>query len=391
MLKTWLPALTGMCCLALGPGIMAIYGFFVQPLSQEFGVGAAVINAGPVALLLVPAFLGALIGKWADRLPVRNILLVGASLGMAALLAIGYAPTLLWVALGFLGFSLGMSLYGPVVVNGMLVKLYPGREARALALAAIGISVAAVILPPLVGSLMAHFNWRQVLQILAVGMLIALWIVILAGTPRGVVGTVNTTEAPVAGAFYRTKAFWLIGLCMALGLNVMIVMSVAYPPFFISRGFSVAEAGWFLSLGGLAGLVGKSCLAWWGDTVRHWAKWLVAGLLVMQIVGLGLLYTATDAWEVVVALALQGFANGAFIPMHPYLNSRYFDAGINSQVTGAQMPLFLPLGLTGAPLAGYVYDRTGSYDVVLLALAAVLAVAALLVARLPIARIQQPQ
>lgn len=370
---------------------MAIYGFFVQPLSQEFGVGVAVINAGPVALLLVPAFLGALIGKWADRLPVRNILLAGASLGMFSLLAIGHAPTLLMAALGFLGFSLGMSLYGPVVVNGMLVKLYPGREARALALAAIGISVAAVVLPPLVGSLLAYFEWRLTLQLLAGGLLVVLWVVILAGAPRGVVGTATCTEAPVAGAFYRTQAFWLIGLCMALGLNVMIVLSVAYPPFFTGRGFSVADAGWFLSMAGLSGLAGKSCLAWWGDAVRHFARWLVAGLLLMQIVGLGLLFIATDVPGVLLALALQGFASGAFIPMHPYLNSRYFDAAINSQVTGAQMPLFLPLGLTGAPLAGYVYDRTGSYDMVLLALAVALAVAALLVARLPAAQVQYPR
>ena len=120
--------------MAFGSGVMSIYGFFVEPLSQEFGVGAAVLNTGPVALLLVPAFLGALIGKMADRLPARNILLAGTSLSMAALIAIGMAPSLLWIAVGFLFFSLGMSMYGPVVVNGMLVKLYPGREARALAL-----------------------------------------------------------------------------------------------------------------------------------------------------------------------------------------------------------------------------------------------------------------
>jgi cyanate permease len=129
----------------------------------------------------------------------------------------------------------------------------------------------------------------------------------------------------------------------------------------------------------------------WGDAVRHSAKWLVAGLLLMQIIGLGLLYVSSDVPGVLLALALQGFASGAFIPMHPYLNSRYFDAAINSQVTGAQMPLFLPLGLAGAPLAGYVYDRTGSYDVVLLALVLVLAVAALLVARLPAEQMQHPQ
>jgi predicted MFS family arabinose efflux permease len=370
MLKTWLPVLTGMCCLGLGPGVMAVYGFFVEPLSQEFGVGVAVLNTGPVALLLVPAFLGALIGKLADRLPVRNIMLAGASLAMFSLIGIGQAPTLVWVAVGFLSFSLGLSMYGPVVINGMMVKLYPGREARALALAAIGISVAAIILPPLVGSLLAHFDWRMALQLLAAGLLLLLWLLILAGTPRGVVGAPPSGKAAVAESIYSNKPFWLIGLCVALGLNVMIVLSVA-------------DTGWVLSIGGAAGLAGKSCLAWFGDVVRHSAKWLAVGLLSMQVVGLCLLYVAGSLPEVLAAFALLGFANGAFIPMHPYLNSRYFDAAIISQVNGAQMPLFLPFGLIGAPLAGYVYDKTGSYDVVMIALAVTLAIAALMILPLP--------
>jgi predicted MFS family arabinose efflux permease len=391
IIKTWLPAFTGMCCMAFGGGIMSIYGFFVEPLSQEFGVGAAVLNTGPIALLLVPAFLGAFIGKMADRLPIRNIMLAGSSLSMLALFAIGEAPTLVWVALGFLGFSLGMSMYGPVVVNGMLVKLYPGQEARALALAAIGMSLAAIILPPLIGNLLARFDWRLALQLLAAGLLVVLWGMILAGTPRGVVETAGSSESSVAGAFYRIKAFWLIGLCVALGLNVMIVLSVCYPPFFIGRGYTVADAGWFLAISGVAGVAGKSLLAWQGDAVRNYVKWLATGLLLINAVGLGLLYLSVDTWQVVAALALMGAANGAFIPMHSYLNSRYFDAAIISQVTGAQMPLFLPFGLIGAPLAGYVFDRTGSYDVVMIALAVTLSVAALLVARLPAAVKPSPQ
>jgi predicted MFS family arabinose efflux permease len=384
-IKTWLPALTGMCCMAFGSGVMSIYGFFVDPLSREFGVGAAVLNTGPVALLLVPAFLGALIGKMADRLPVRNILLAGTSLSMMALIAIGAAPSLLWVAVGFLVFSLGMSMYGPVVVNGMLVKLYPGREARALALGAIGISVAAMVLPPLIGSLLAYLNWRQALQLLAAVLLVILWVMIFVGTPRAVVQTASNSDAPTDRAFYRTRAFWLIGLSVALGLNVMIVVSIIFPPFFLGREYSVADAGWFLALSGFAGLMGKSCLAWQGDAVRNAVKWLAAGLLLMQVVGLVLLYFCVDTWQVIVALVMLGAANGAFIPMHSYLNSRYFDSAIISQVTGAQMPLFLPLGLAGAPLAGYVFDQTGSYDVVMLALAGTLVVAALLIVCTPAA------
>lgn len=382
MLKTWLPALTGMCCLGLGPGIMGIYGFFVEPLSREFNVGVAVLNAGPVALLLVPGILGARIGKLADRLPMRNILLAGATLAMLSLFAIGVAPTLLLVTLGFLGFSLGMTLYGPVVINGLMVKVYPGREARALAVAAIGISLATATLPPLVGNLLATLDWRLTLQLLAAGLLVVLWLAILAGTPRGVVGTASGGDHAAAAGLYRDPAFWLIGLCVALVLNVSIVLAVCYPPHFVSQGYSVADVGWFLALSGLAGLVGKACLAWLGDATRHFAKWVAMGLLSCQIAGLLLLFTAADTADVIVGICLAGFGIGAFIPMHPYLNSRYFDASIISQVNGAQMPLFLPFALVGAPLAGYTYDQTGSYSAVLVGLAVTLGVAGLLLLRL---------
>lgn len=255
IIKTWLPVGTGMFC---------------------FGLGVAVLNIGPVALLLVPGILGAMIGKLADRLPIRNILLAGVSLAMLSLLAISQAPTLVLVALGFLGFSLGLTLYGPVVINGLMVKLYPGREARALAVAAIGMSLAAISLPLLVGGLLAHLDWREALLTLAAGVLTVLWLAIIVGIPPGVVGTVPATEDSTVATFYRNPAFWLIGLCVALGLNVAVVLEVSYPPFFATQGYTVADMGWFLAISGISGLVGKSCLAWLGDATRYYAKWLVA-------------------------------------------------------------------------------------------------------------------
>jgi predicted MFS family arabinose efflux permease len=385
IIKTWLPVIAGMLCFGLGVGLMAVYGFFVEPLSREFGVGVAVLNIGPVALLLVPGILGAKIGKLADRLSIRRILLAGVTLAMLSLIAISLAPTLLWVALGFLFFSLGLTLYGPLVINGLMVKIYPGKEARALALTAIGMSLAAIFLPLLVGTLLAHLDWRGALLGVSAGVLIVLWLAILAGVPPGIVGTVPAVQDSPTTTIYRNPAFWLIGLCVALALNVSVVLAVSYPPHFASQGYTVADVGWFLALSGLSGLVGKSCLAWLGDATRDYAKWLVAVLLLLQTAGLGLLVVASDVSGLIPALCLIGFGTGAFIPMHPYLNSRYFDASIISQVNGAQAPLFLPFGLVGAPLAGYVFDQTGSYDTVLMALAITLGVAALLVARLPAA------
>jgi len=372
-----------MFCFGLGVGLMAVFGFFVTPMAQEFGASVALLNSGPVALLLVPGILGAWIGKLADRLPIRRILLAGVSVAMLSLAVISRAPTLVLVALAFLGCALGLTLYGPLVINALMVKLYPGREARALALAAIGMSLAAIFLPVLVGTLLAHLDWRDALLSLAAGILIVLWLAILVGVPPGIVGAVPPEQGARSTTIYRNPAFWLIGLCVALGLNVSVVLAVSYPPHFANEGYSVADAGWFLATSGLSGLAGKSCLAWLGDAARDYAKWLVAGVLCLQIAGLGLLFAAGDSYGVFPAMCLLGFGIGAFVPLYPYLNSRYFDAAINSQVNGAQAPLFLPFGLVGAPLAGYIFDRTGSYDGVLIALACTLGVAALLVVRLP--------
>ncbi|MGB1141592.1 MAG: hypothetical protein ACPG1A_11880, partial [Halioglobus sp.] len=148
LLKTWLPAVGGMVCLGLGGGLIGIYGFFVGPLSEEFGVGVATLNIAPVLLLLVPGFVAPIIGGLADRLPIRNLVLIGVTLAMASLALVSQAQALWFAALGFLGFSLGITFYGPVVINGLMVKLYVGREARATAIAAIGISVATAVVPP---------------------------------------------------------------------------------------------------------------------------------------------------------------------------------------------------------------------------------------------------
>ena len=154
---------------------------------------------------------------------------------------------------------------------------------------------------------------------------------------------------------------------------------LASPPTFSpSQGFSLAQAGWFLSMAGVSGMVGKTVGALFADKLHGHAKRLAFTLPVMQAIGLFWLRGAQTAAQVVPGICMLGLAGGAFLPMHPYLGSWYFDARIIGWVSGAQMPLFLPFALVGAPLAGYVYDPHGNYLLVLSGLSVVLVVAALL-------------
>ena len=173
--RNWLPAIAGMCCLALGAGLIGVYGFFTPFVAAEFEVGVAIVNVGAILLILIPGLVGPLVGKLVDSLPVRRILLLGTGLAMCGLVLTSFAPQLWMAGLCFVLFALGLSMYGPVVVNAMLVKRFPGLEARALAIAALGISFATVLMPPITSALLERFDWRGALAGMAVGMLAVLW------------------------------------------------------------------------------------------------------------------------------------------------------------------------------------------------------------------------
>ena len=54
------------------------------------------------------------------------------------------------------------------------------------------------------------------------------------------------------------------------------------------------------------------------------------------------------------------------------------------RVNGAQAPLMLPLGLVGLPLAGFVFDSTGSYQLVFAGCTALAVLAGVLIFVLPV-------
>ena len=384
--RAWLPALAGMTCLGLGAGLIGLFGFFVEPLSTEFGVGVATLNIAPVALLVVPGIIAPLVGRLVDVWPIRRMILGGSAFALLSLLAISFSSSLLQAGIGFLCFAIGITFYGPVVVNGLMVKLYPGQEGRALAIAALGISVASITLPPAIGAALQIVDWRQALSIMSILLLAIVWLWVLLGIPADAGAVVQSPEAKADSGIYRRTEFWMVGITVALTFNAMVILTICYPPLLVSRGFTAVQAGLFLAVAGTGGALGKLTVALLADKLRPYTRWFAAVILLVKLIGLVILWMTDETFLIVVSVAMMGFSGGAFLPMHPYLNSRYFDAQIIGQVNGAQGPLFLPLGLVGAPLAGYVFDQTGSYSIVLAGLAVIVLLAIVSVLALPRSR-----
>lgn len=379
-----------MACLAFSMGLISVYGFFANAVAQDFKVSRTLINSGPIFLLLAPAFIGPVIGKLADKFPIRNLLLIGITVSMSSLLILSQVNSFRSISLCFMFFAAGMVFYGPISVNTFLIKHYQDRSGRALAIAAIGVSLSSSALPPLVAWLMEAYNWRSSLSILSCGLFAVLFSSIFFGirtrtikehSENTVQSHKNLTHQDTP--LLRMSAFWFIGLTVAIAFSSALVVVICYPAHFINIGFSTMDTGLLLSATGLAGLAGKFIVAGVVDRLHSHVKLFAIGLLIVQLIGFMGLIICQTFFPIMLCVILAGLGGGAFIPMHPILNANHFNADIIGNVNGAQAPMMLPLGLVGLPLSGYIFDKTGNYQMVFAVVAAMFILAIALLTQLP--------
>jgi MFS family permease len=108
-----------------------------------------------------------LIGPLIDRRGGRELMVVGALITGAGLAAIGLVQTLwrFYLVRGLV-VSVGMLCMGSLVVNVVLANWFVRLRGRAVAFAAMGVSVAAIVLPPLTQWSIEQFGWRATWGIL---------------------------------------------------------------------------------------------------------------------------------------------------------------------------------------------------------------------------------
>ncbi len=363
--RYWLPAAVAFVCQGVGIGLLGVYGFFVEPLAEEFDAKVAVINLGPVLLLIAPAFVGPIVGRFVDTHSIRNILLIGVLVAVSGLVLVTQMPALWMAGACFFIFALGMAMYGPVVLNSLLVKIYRENIARALAIAAMGVSLGSISWPFVTAWLMDHYSWRFTLLTLAMCLGVLLGVSVRLGLPKHVSGDAPADPEPEGSGggneFLRERTFWLIGISASVMYNAALLSGICYAPHFKTMGFSNTDVATFLAAGGIAGMTGKLLVATFADSWRHHIKLMAMATAVLMMSGYGILVIADSFLLAVTATAVIGGAGGAFILLHPFINSAYYSAEQMGRVNGAQAPLMLPLGLIAAPTAGYVFDTTGSY------------------------------
>ena len=358
---------------------VSAFGVFVTPLEREFDTSRASLSAAFGLSLLAMGIFSPVLGRWIDRGSLRWIMLAGLLLASGGTCLLSQASAL-W-QLGVIYCTLvafGTALYGPLPSMALVANWFVRRRGIALGVTAAGATFGGALAPVVAALCIDHFGWRNALLAFGLGSL-ALAAPVFAfgvvsrpaevgqrpdGEPASV-GSVShagtTGQAYTSSELLRDRNFLALALGTALLFTSPIVAMLHLVPFAEGLGFSRQDAAFVFTPVAACSLLAKLAFGAVADRVdpRHALRLAV----VVLIAGWLVLLADPDYPQLLVAGALLGLGIGAVIPLHGVLIGLCFRAEAFGQVMGLGGLLTLPIVAGANPLAGWLYDRTGSYQV----------------------------
>ena len=382
--------------------LLGAFGLVATPLIEEFGASATQLGLGMSLAILAAALAAPALGVALDRGPLRTTMHFGVALMWVSVLLLSRG-TALWQLGACLAFAtVGMSMYGMLPVQVILVNWFVLRRGAALSVAFVGTSAAAFVVPPATAWGIEWLGWRGALVALASAAALLATPVItrlvkrpeeLGQHPDGIPAAPAAPERAASGAsegrsaasvgtgWLRDRNFWLIAIGVGLALSVS-VATLFLVRHLETLGIPRTQAALVPSAMALFGIAGKLGAGWLIDRLD--ARAVVAGALALHALGWAIVASQSSYAAMLVAAAPLGLGGGGFLPLPPVLQGRCFGRAAIGRVGGLHALIGLPFLLAAAPLVGWAEGRSGSFAAPFYGLMAVLVLAAGVFARLRI-------
>jgi predicted MFS family arabinose efflux permease len=179
----------------------------------------------------------------------------------------------------------------------------------------------------------------------------------------------------------RSRIFWIVVVvlfCSSISQNGAITQLSAM---LTDRGVSPGGAAFAASAMGGSALIGRVVTGWLLD--RIFAPRVAMLLLLVAALGAFLLSGARSMAVGVLASSMIGLGMGGEADITPYLLAKYFGMRSFSTLYGLTWTAYAIAGAIGPVIMGKAFDATGSYQALLMQLAAVTAGSAALMLFLP--------
>jgi MFS family permease len=356
--------------LALAYGIWYSYSVILVALLHEYGWSRSVLAGAFSAFTLVHGGVNPLVGALCDRVrPMRLMAGGGVALGLA-LWADSYIATPWQLYLGFGVFTaLAVAAAGWIPVQ--VQRDFQDKLGLALGIVSSGVGVGMLFVVPLTQLLIDAYGWRTAFRVLAA--VCVLWIVpsslfLLGRTPaRRPMPEASSTPArrlqtTTLAQAMRGTPFWLMLAAFFFGNVCSQTLHVHQVAYLVDQGVAAIVAASVVGVVGLASIFGKTGGGWLSDRVEREFVYL-AGIVVMvgAVAALAAISQAPARWAIYGYAVLLGLGYSVTASLIPAMVSDRFSGPHFGAIVGMGLLGSAVGSATGPWLAGYIFDRTGSY------------------------------
>ena len=375
---------------AAGTGFY-VFPVFISSLQAEFGWSMTQISAGVAIFAIMMGVASPVIGILIGRYGVRRTMLVSGVLSSLAYLGFAVMQNLwtLYAVLAVSGFVVtGLTM---LPAQTLVTNWFNKYRGRALGLAVLGPAAGGFLLPPFNEFLIRLWGWRFTWVFAC----IILWVVVIPLVAVFVRSRPSEMGLSVDGIATRDEegepttsvlsglpvrravtswTFWLLAVTFVLQFAGVSALNFHLVPFAEQEaGFTSQQAALYFGLTIGFSMFGNVLAGWLADRIRPQVVLALTGLLMaigpvaldLFIVRLGL----RDVNLLLLHAIPYGIGFGGNVTIAPVLIGRCFGELNFARISGIMGLAYAFCVLVGIPGGGYVFDRTGSYEIVLVATA----------------------
>ena len=394
--------IAGSLIMAVGSGIVYYcFTVFFLPLKRDLALSSAAVSLVYGASRLEGGAEGPLVGYLIDRIGPKKMIFIGATLtgvGFLLLSKVNSFLMLLIVYVLVISLAYNAGFFHPLstAVNSWFIR----RRAFTFGIISAAGSFGGVVMAPVLSYLALTYSWH--IAAVFAGTIILIICLPLAlvvhrspevrgllpdGQPAQREVTRQTTrsgqitdqvEFKVKEAL-KYRAYWLLALCIALRILVTVALAVHLIPILVWKGMDEATAAYLVSLHAFANVPAMLGMGWLGD---RWSKTRLCSLCMLGTAGSILVVSFGQTSTAVYFLPLGLTVAMGTAPINWSLIGDFFGRRSYATLRGI-MAVGYGIATFLSPIyAGWIFDRTGSYTMVLTSFSIILVVGAILFATL---------
>jgi len=359
------------------------FGIFLKPMCEDLGWSRSVVSFAMSLAILFYGIGSILSGRLLDRFAPRWLIMAGGALAACGFVLTTFisAPLQLYIVFGVI-YGFGASFFGIATCLSSVGKWFVQKRGVAIGITSIGIGVGTMILAPLAGAIVKHFDWKTgflVLGITIVALCTAVSLFLMGRTypekygllPDGAARPPGKAEAPpvaaklsygrIARLLLKDSRFWIIVLCFGAITTVQMTVFVHQMAYAEGYGIDPVVAASLLGIIGIASIGGRFFFGWLSDRLDDAKHAACIGFGCMAVAMFILLFFHSVECFYLYA-GVFGFGYGCLNPMMAILTVDRFGRDIYGTAYG--LLIFFTVGIGGSlgPIfGGFVYDVTGSY------------------------------